>query len=196
MTQAWRHLRRLGAAAGICHRSRHLDRHLAGGAPSEQSCVGRLGWRSSTPSPGSGLWPRCIAVALIVLRPIGGSGSVTGVNLVPFKSLVDLVNNSVDVSVAVRNIAGNVLLFVPVGFTFGLVLRRHRHMILAAMLAGLATSLVVEVVQLVFALGRVVDIDDVILNVVGTWIGALIAALALRLIDRPRQSQGDRAGTW
>jgi glycopeptide antibiotics resistance protein len=137
-----------------------------------------------------------IAVVLIVLRPIGGSGSVTGVNLVPFRSLVDLVNNSVDASVAVRNIAGNVLLFIPIGLTFGLVLRKHRHMILAATLAGLATSLVMEVVQLVFALGRVVDIDDLILNVIGTWIGALIAALALRLMDRPRESQGDRASTW
>ena len=136
-----------------------------------------------------------IAVALIVLRPIGGSGSVTGVNLVPFKSLVDLINNSVDASVAVRNIAGNVFLLVPIGFTFGLVFRRHRHMILAATLAGLATSLVLEVVQLGFALGRIVDIDDLILNVIGAWIGALIAALALRLMDRPRESQGDRAST-
>ncbi len=135
-----------------------------------------------------------IGVTSIVLRPVGGPESVTGLNLVPFKSLGNLINNSVDASVAVRNIAGNVLLFVPIGFTFGLVFRRHRHMILASTLVGLGTSLIFEVIQFVFALGRVGDIDDVILNVVGTWIGVLIAALALKLVTRPRESQGDRAG--
>lgn len=68
------------------------------------------------------------------------------------------------------NVLGNVAMFVPVGLlaVIGLGLRAG-----TATLLGMALSTSVEAAQ--YLLGRVADIDDVLLNTTGTLVGALAA---------------------
>jgi glycopeptide antibiotics resistance protein len=78
------------------------------------------------------------------------------------------------------DVAGNIAVFVPFGAALALALsaaplRKRQWLQLAA--AGLALSASIELAQLAVP-GRVTDIDDVILNVLGTLIGgALMSAL-------------------
>jgi glycopeptide antibiotics resistance protein len=97
-------------------------------------------------------------------------------NLVPFASIRRVAANSVDVLVALRILLGNVLLFVPVGF-FVALHRRAGHPLRDAVLGSLALSLLIEVTQALVPLGRVANVDDVILNVLGGTLGALAAML-------------------
>lgn len=70
---------------------------------------------------------------------------------------------------AVMNLAGNIVMFVPLGFFAGLLWRKldrfHWHF-----LAMLLTILAIELLQLATGLGTC-DVDDLILNLVGTTIG-------------------------
>jgi hypothetical protein len=69
------------------------------------------------------------------------------------------------------NLVGNVLMFVPVGALVAWLSRRAR--VLTAASVGLLFSLAIELTQL--SLGRVGDIDDVILNTAGALLGGLLA---------------------
>lgn len=65
---------------------------------------------------------------------------------------------------------GNILLFLPFGFLFPLF--RRNSGLIRTVLSGAAVSLVIEVVQPI--MGRSCDINDLILNTMGTLISALI----------------------
>ena len=75
-----------------------------------------------------------------------------------------------------RNVIGNIVLFIPFGFltSYYLDLEKKRYNILLTLLI----SIVIETIQL--SIGRAFDIDDIILNIVGSFIGCLL----YRLIDR------------
>lgn len=71
------------------------------------------------------------------------------------------------------NLLGNIALFVPVGFV------AYRGSVARATLIGLVCSLGIETAQYLFSWGYS-DADDVICNVAGTWLGAVVAAGASR----------------
>ncbi|MFT8872225.1 MAG: VanZ family protein [Sporolactobacillus sp.] len=71
-----------------------------------------------------------------------------------------------------KNIAGNVVLFVPFGVLFPLVLVRQR-IFLKAMAGAFALSFIIENAQYFFA-ARIFDIDDLLLNMSGAFIGCLL----------------------
>ena len=77
----------------------------------------------------------------------------------------------------------NVLLFVPWGFCLPLLYRRFRDG-RRAVLAGLALSLFIELMQL---FSGHTDVDDLILNTCGAWIGYFIACVLL--LGSPRLSK-------
>ena len=66
-----------------------------------------------------------------------------------------------------RNIIGNVLMFIPYGFFASLYIEIKEA--LKALILVFVASLSIEVTQL--AIGRVFDVDDILLNVVGGMIG-------------------------
>lgn len=71
-------------------------------------------------------------------------------------------------------LAGNIAMFMPLGFVPGLLWRRWTWW--KTLLAGFCTSAFIEFVQ--FFIGRSTDIDDVILNTTGAVLGyALYLAL-------------------
>lgn len=64
---------------------------------------------------------------------------------------------------------GNLLVFVPVGLIVSLLFRKLRAG-WKMLLIGMATSLLIEALQLILAV-RVFDVDDIVLNALGTWLG-------------------------
>lgn len=72
----------------------------------------------------------------------------------------------------------NVIFFVPLGCLYALYFRRK--VILSSLAAGIATSVGIELLQLVTCTGTC-ETDDVICNAVGCLIGACVAVGCRRL---------------
>ena len=133
----------------------------------------------------------CTAVVLYVVfalklllfsRPPGSERSL---NLVPFASISHyLFSDSSDVRrFAFGNIAGNVLLFIPLGAYLSVL---TKSTMARTMLVVASASVTVEILQGVLALGAS-DIDDVVLNCLGGFIGIqLLLLLRMSLRDRGR----------
>ncbi|MBT2636722.1 VanZ family protein [Bacillus sp. ISL-39] len=92
-------------------------------------------------------------------------------NFVPFSSIKDLLSHSYFM-VPLRNIAGNIILFVPLGFMIALKFKKLNS-VLSVGLVGLLSSACIELVQLLLPI-RAIDVDDIILNTLGSIIGFLV----------------------
>lgn len=101
----------------------------------------------------------------------------TRVNLVPFQSIrFYLFSGRVSTAIAVRNLAGNILAFVPIGIFIPLL--RRSLSLGSTFLVGFGLSAAIELTQYVTGLGSC-DIDDIILNV----FGAMLITLVLSILD-------------
>lgn len=90
-------------------------------------------------------------------------------NLVPFQEIKRFWNYRDQLGLsAFMNLFGNVVIFMPLGF-LGAMASRHRSFIRTS-LDGFLLSLVVEVFQLIAMVGRF-DVDDLMLNTLGTMLG-------------------------
>ncbi len=95
------------------------------------------------------------------------------INLIPFRTISSQLRLLKSMPmVAVKNIAGNIIVFVPFGFLFpmGYETMRRLHKILTA---GLIYILMIEFIQFIGMLGSL-DVDDIILNVIGVYGGYVI----------------------
>lgn len=90
-----------------------------------------------------------------------------GINLIPFKEMFRYQFGSYKF---MKNIIGNILLFVPYGFFSSYYLNNKK--IGTNVLLCLIASLCIECIQ--YYIGRVFDIDDIILNVLGGFCGCLL----------------------
>ena len=153
-------------------------RALARGRPAPQALTGALlalyiGWIISMT-----FFPLPIR-ADVIHRLSAGQGIFY--NVVPFRVIVRQVESIMHPASHhstyeyVRQLAGNVIVFVPFGLLLPLAapsLGRLRRVLLA----GLALSLTIELGQLVVSLTlgysyRIADVDDVILNLTGVLLG-------------------------
>ncbi|WP_270182651.1 VanZ family protein [Alkalihalobacillus sp. CinArs1] len=90
------------------------------------------------------------------------------VNLVLFDS-IKLMWESGSYWLIIKNIIGNVLLFMPLGFLVPLVHRKCRSVIVITLI-GLLISTSIELLQYLAA-QRIFDIDDILLNGFGAVVG-------------------------
>ena len=90
-----------------------------------------------------------------------------GNNFIPFSEILRYRFGS---RLFVKNIFGNVIMFVPYGFFLGKYAIQKNYKV--AFFLVLLASLSIELTQLL--IGRIFDIDDIILNVIGGFIGYLI----------------------
>jgi glycopeptide antibiotics resistance protein len=115
-----------------------------------------------------------------------------GINLVPVKnSWIEIkavlhVNNPVMILHAMENLVGNILLFIPMGFLLPALftgMRRFGYVVLA----GCLVSVSIESTQWLsryLGIYRFVDIDDVLLNTLGTAAGYLLFRISRQLVSR------------
>ena len=88
-------------------------------------------------------------------------------NYVPFK---EIFRYNIGTRKFIKNILGNIILFIPYGFLSSYLLKNKKMSV--TFILTLIVSLTIEVVQ--YYIGRVFDIDDIILNVTGGFIGGLL----------------------
>lgn len=109
----------------------------------------------------------------------------TNLNLQPFKTIKmygNIVMNSTNANLlrhAFVNLAGNVILFVPLGALLPSVWKQLQSLFLT-LLSAASLILLVEAVQYVTGLGSC-DIDDLILNLVGVVLGYGIWKLSTKI---------------
>lgn len=90
-----------------------------------------------------------------------------GVNLIPFKEMFRYEIGSYKF---MKNIVGNILLFVPYGYFSSYYLNNKK--LGTTVVVSLVATLCIESIQ--YYIGRVFDIDDILLNVLGAICGYLI----------------------
>ena len=97
----------------------------------------------------------------------------SAVNLIPFKTIVEYAAEAAGekslTGWAMKNLSGNILLFVPLGFFLPTLWKKQRKFKNFALTVCLSIA-AVEAVQLFTMLGRF-DIDDLIFNLAGAAIG-------------------------
>ena len=113
-----------------------------------------------------------------------GSQEINGlyhsINLIPFKTIVEYVVRGDSIGgVSLTNVLGNILLFVPMGVLLPVVFTKYNRWH-KAILIGAAISTVIECMQYFFS--RSADIDDIILNTLGTMVGYLMYSAYMRII--------------
>jgi len=93
--------------------------------------------------------------------------NIGGLNLVPF---TEILRYEIGSMLFYYNVIGNILIFVPFGYFVSVYIKAKK--ISHIFFISIISSLTVEFVQL--QIGRSFDIDDILLNVVGSIIGFLI----------------------
>ena len=101
-------------------------------------------------------------------------------NFVPFETIMRYINYAqyFNMNLIIVNLLGNLLIFTPMGFLLPLLARRFRR-VWPILFVGFFSSLAVETIQFIFRVGSS-DIDDLILNTVGAWLGYLAYKVMLR----------------
>ncbi|GGF95946.1 hypothetical protein GCM10010912_46060 [Paenibacillus albidus] len=97
---------------------------------------------------------------------------VRSINLIPFYSISEYISGSSAnlKKFAFGNVVGNILIFIPLGVYLSLFKKNKRAII--NLLFVFIVSLFVEIIQGLLGIGTA-DIDDIILNCLGGWIGIL-----------------------
>jgi len=97
---------------------------------------------------------------VVTFQDVSWSGS----NFIPFR---EIMRYKVGTKLFFRNIFGNVLLFMPYGFFTGYYLKIRKPWI--SIILVMVASLSIEITQLI--IGRVFDVDDIMLNLIGGILG-------------------------
>jgi len=102
--------------------------------------------------------------------------SLSGNNFIPFK---EILRYNVTSRLFIKNVLGNMIMFLPFGLFSSYYLKAEK--IKLPLLLTLLTSVSIEVIQL--SIGRIFDVDDIILNILGGTLGYFIYRI-LRLIGK------------
>lgn len=92
------------------------------------------------------------------------------ISVIPLQSIVEMVSHNISISRILENVFGNVIVFIPWGLLSPIILKRGHRRVFAT---GIAVSVSIEILQLVFGLGST-DIDDLIFNTLGVVVGYLL----------------------
>lgn len=113
---------------------------------------------------------------------IGVENPISGVNLIPFKTiflyitgteLIKVLNPGDVINVRILNLFGNLLMFMPMGFFLPIITKKHSFK--TTLCISVIITVLIEIIQ--FFIGRSSDIDDVILNSIGCCLGFLCFSL-------------------
>lgn len=98
-------------------------------------------------------------------------------NFIPFQ---EIMRYNISSRLFYKNVLGNLLLFLPFGFFASYYLKTEK--IHLPLMLTIIASVAIELVQL--AIGRVFDVDDILLNIIGGSIGYFLYSL-IRIISEP-----------
>ena len=101
---------------------------------------------------------------VVTYQDVSGIGTI---NLTPFHEMLRYEFGS---RLFIKNVVGNMIMFMPYGFFVSYFLREKRTLVI--LFLTVLVSGTIEYIQL--KIGRVFDIDDIILNLIGAMIGSFI----------------------
>ena len=101
---------------------------------------------------------------VVTYQDVSGIGTI---NLTPFHEMIRYEFGS---KLFIKNVIGNMLMFMPYGFFVSYLLKEKRTLVI--LLLTLLVSCTIEYIQL--KIGRVFDIDDILLNLIGGMVGSFI----------------------
>jgi len=104
------------------------------------------------------------------------NGASTGLNLIPFREITRFDFGS---KMFIYNTVGNIILFMPFGYFASSF--THNKKILPISIITILISLTAELIQ--YKIGRAFDIDDILLNYVGSILGFLVYDLIIVIKD-------------
>lgn len=97
-------------------------------------------------------------------------------NFIPFK---EMFRYKLFSNLFFRNVVGNMLMFMPYGFFISYFLKLDKKKLI--LLLSLIVSCTIEITQLI--IGRVFDIDDIMLNILGGLAGYYLYRLVINIKD-------------
>ena len=106
------------------------------------------------------------------------SNSISSYNFIPFK---EMLRYKIGSSLFYKNIIGNLVIFVPFGLFIPYYLKTSKFSIVLGL--SLISSLAIEFAQQLI-IGRVFDVDDIILNVAGSLIGYILFIIIDAITER------------
>lgn len=112
--------------------------------------------------------------------------SFRSINIIPFYSITEYMSGSTASlkRFAFSNLVGNIVIFIPLGIYLPLLKKDKR--VIINLLFIFIVSLFVEIIQGLLGIGAS-DIDDIILNCLGGWVGVLgYKFLLLLLLDEKK----------
>ncbi|MFS0869487.1 VanZ family protein [Paenibacillus xylanilyticus] len=112
------------------------------------------------------------------------SGDRYQYNLIPLETIKPLLleRDRYNAETWVKNLFGNIVLFIPLGIWIPWLFRKCRTGLRFTM-AVILLLLAVELTQLVTRVGSF-DVDDIILNTIGAWIGYVVFRLFIQTRTR------------
>ncbi len=102
------------------------------------------------------------------------NNNISSNNLIPFK---EMFRYDLGSRLFLKNVLGNIIMFLPYGFFTSYFLKEKK--ILPIFILTIATSVTIESTQLM--IGRVFDIDDILLNILGGVLGHYLYILILKI---------------
>ena len=94
---------------------------------------------------------------------------ISNINYIPFKTIFYYLGGNQAFIISKENILGNIITFAPLGFLLPILYNKFKKL-KNIFFISVGVSLSIEIVQLLFNLGSC-DIDDLILNVLGSILG-------------------------
>ena len=119
-------------------------------------------------------------------------------NFIPLKTIIRYINalsnGSMNIDIPIKNLAGNLLLFMPLGFYLPFI---FKNMTKIKIYSGFVAIIIllIEVLQILTRRGRF-DIDDFILNIIGALVGFWICNhTPIRNLLKSHYKQNENRGT-
>lgn len=127
------------------------------------------------------LFSETISIQSIICSITSGNIRIDdNINIIPFYGILQVIQSG-ELPYIVLNILGNILMFLPMGFFLPLLWKRLSN-VKVVIFFGILISALIEISQLYICRGT--DIDDLILNTVGTFMGYLSYRLINKLFPR------------
>lgn len=104
------------------------------------------------------------------------NNNISSNNLIPFREMFRYDFGS---RLFLKNVLGNIIMFLPYGFFTSYFLKEKK--LLSIFILTIVTSLTIESTQLI--IGRVFDIDDILLNIIGGILGHYLYIIILKIGD-------------
>jgi glycopeptide antibiotics resistance protein len=92
-------------------------------------------------------------------------------NYLPFKTILSYLSGEPTWAIAIRNLAGNIFPFIPLGLIAPFLYRPLTWK--QVFIVALAFGFLIEIVQVVLRTG-IFDVDDILLNTLGAVIGYVL----------------------